>query len=452
MIFDTITSISTALGGAIGIVRISGSESLKILGKIFNRKDKNFESHRIYYGNILDGEKLVDEVLVSVMKAPKSYTCEDVVEINCHGGTRATNAVLEVALKNGARLAEPGEFTKRAFLNGRIDLTRAQAVIDIINAKTENAHNAAIRRLSGALYEKISNLRAKILLLIANIEVSIDYPEHDYEQDNLKLIEENIASLKNEIEKLIQSAEQGIILKSGIETVILGRPNVGKSSLMNVLLKSDRAIVTDVPGTTRDILTEQVNLGGIMLKLVDTAGIRETSDIVEQIGVDRAKESVKNAELVLVVLDGSSELENYDREILNLTKNKKTIIIVNKCDLEQKINFDEFVIGENPHVIKISAKSGENVEEISKIISAMFFNNEFEDDNDFLISDIRNKDLLIKANEKLKSAENALKMGITEDLISIDLTEGYGLLGEIIGESVAEDVIDKIFSEFCLGK
>ena len=453
MNFDTIASISTALGGAIGIVRLSGDDSLKILKKIFKpkyKKDVEFKSHRIYYGDIFDGENIIDEVLVSVMLAPKTYTVEDVVEINCHGGVRAVNMVLSAVIKNGARMAEPGEFTKRAFLNGRIDLTKALAVIDIINAKTELAHLGAVKRLSGMTHEKIVKLRADILTLLAGIEVSIDYPEHEYEEDNILLIKKTVYYLRDELKKLIAGAECGIVLKSGIEAVILGRPNVGKSSLMNLILREDRAIVTDIPGTTRDILTEHININGIPIKITDTAGIRETDDVIEQAGVNKAKDMLNLAQLLFVVLDGSMPISSYDKEILDLAKNKKTIIVINKCDLEQKIDISEF---EGNHcVVRLSAKSGENLDELYKAISDMFFKGDIDINNDIFISDVRNKNLLVNAKERLDNVLSSIEMGFTEDLLSVDLTESYVFLGEIIGESVSEDVIDKMFSEFCLGK
>lgn len=454
--YDTIAAIATATGnGGIGIVRVSGEDAINIVNDVFKpykgRALKDRASHTITYGNIVFEDSVVDEVLVSVMRSPNTYTCEDVAEINCHGGYRAVKAVLDVVLKAGARMAEPGEFTKRAFLNGRIDLTQAEAVIDVINAGTEQCRQAAMLRLEGKLSAKIKELRDKILLMLANIEVDIDYPEHDGEVMTVTAVREGTSQVLDEVKRLIEGADTGRILKEGIKTVILGRPNVGKSSLLNALLEEERAIVTDIPGTTRDVLEEMVNIGGLPVCLIDTAGIRATEDIVEKMGVERSKRYADEAELILVVIDSSKPLTQQDKEILQLSDGKKTIIILNKIDLEQKLCEKDFA-QYNCRVVNMSAKHDVGLEELGNNIKDLFLKGDININSEAVISGERNKASLIKALNCLENVLNTIDMSMPEDFISMDLTQAYEFLGEITGEAVEEDILDRIFSEFCLGK
>lgn len=449
---DTIAAISTAHGsGGIGIVRISGGDAIDIADKIFGSpsgaKLSDKAGYTITYGHIYDGDKAEDEVLVSVFRSPRSYTAEDVVEINCHGGIRAVNSVLELVIKNGARLAQPGEFTQRAFLNGRIDLTRAEAVADIINAKTNVGKEAAMQRLEGRLYKKIHDLREKILLMLANIETSIDYPEHDDETMTYNNIEEGVISVDADIKKLIGTADTGKIYREGIRTVILGKPNVGKSSLLNALLEEDRAIVTDIPGTTRDILEEYINVGGIPLNIIDTAGIRATDDMIEKIGVEKSLALADNADLVLLMINGSEQLDSEDRELIDRTAGKNVIVIINKSDLGLKISPNDF-----KNSVVMSVKNETGIERLYDIIKQIFVSGSVSTENDVMISSERNKSSLIKASGYLQNVLSTVRSRMPEDFISMDLTEAYAALGEVTGESLEEDVIDKIFSEFCLGK
>lgn len=451
---DTIAAISTATGnGGIGIVRISGSEALKIADSIFvspkGKKLSEQKSHTIHFGNIVWENTIIDEVLVSVMKAPNTYTREDVVEINTHGGYRAVTSVLNTVIKAGARMAEPGEFTKRAFLKGRIDLTQAEAVIDIINAKSEAGKEAAMKRLEGRLSKKIKELRESILTMLAHIEAAIAYPEHDDETMTYNTIAEGCSLAINEVDRLIASADTGKIYKEGIKTVILGRPNVGKSSLLNSLLEEDRAIVTDIPGTTRDTLEEMINVGGIPLNIIDTAGIRETDNVIEQIGVEKSKSLAEEADLVLLMFDGSRELSAEDRELIELTKNKKVITLVNKLDLETKIDMEAL---KHLEPINISVKKDEGINNIYEKIKSMFMSGDINVENDVLISGERNKASLVKARGFLENVMETVENRMPEDFITMDLTDAYEALGEITGEALEEDIIDKIFSEFCLGK
>jgi tRNA modification GTPase len=370
-----------------------------------------------------------------------------VVEIGCHGGIRAVNAVLQLLIKNGARQAQPGEFTQRAFLNGRIDMTQAEAVIDVINAKTQAGKNAAMQRLEGRLSRKIKALREKILLMIAHIETSIDYPEHDDETMTYNTIENGVVEVEKEIENLISTAESGKIFREGIKTVILGRPNVGKSSLLNTLLEEDRAIVTDIPGTTRDVLEEMINVKGIPLNLVDTAGIRETEDTIEKIGVEKSLKLADNADLVLLMLNGSQELNAEDRELIERTKDKNVIVIINKSDLGLKVDASDF-----KNSVVMSVKNEDGIDSLYEQISDMFMSGTINSDNEVLISNERNKSSLIKAQNYLENVLSTVRHRLPEDFISMDLTEAYAALGEVTGESLEEDIIDKIFSEFCLGK
>ncbi len=451
---DTITAISTAAGnGGIGIVRISGSDAISIADSLFvspkGKKLSKQKSHTIHFGNIVYKNQIIDEVLVSVMKAPNTYTREDVVEINTHGGYRAVTSVLNTVIKAGARMAEPGEFTKRAFLNGRIDLTQAEAVIDIINAKTDTAKEAAMKRLEGRLSKNIKTLREEILTMLAHIEAAIAYPEHDDETMTYNMISEGTHRVMAAIDKLIATADTGKIYKEGIKTVILGRPNVGKSSLLNALLEEDRAIVTDIPGTTRDTLEEMINVGGIPLNIIDTAGVRETDNVIEQIGVEKSKSLAEAADLVLLMFDGSKELSNEDKELIELTRGKKVITLVNKLDLSQKIDM-EYISELDP--VNISVKMDEGISKIFEKIKLMFISGDININSDVLISGERNKASLVKAKQYLENVIETVETMMPEDFITMDLTEAYQALGEITGEALEEDIIDKIFSEFCLGK
>ena len=386
---------------------------------------------------------------MSVMKAPNTYTREDIVEINTHGGYRAVTAVLNAVLKCGARMAEPGEFTKRAFLNGRIDLTQAEAVIDIINAKTDASREAAMLRLEGRLSKEIKTIRDKILTMLAHIEAGIDYPEHDDETMTYNMISEGTKAAVEAVDKLIKSADTGKIYKEGIKTVILGRPNVGKSSLLNAMLEEDRAIVTDIPGTTRDSLEEMLNVHGIPLNIIDTAGIRNTNDVIEQIGVEKSKNLAEQADLILLMFDGSKELTDEDLELIELVRNKKTITLVNKLDLEQKIDMGAI---KDMDPVNISVKADKGINDIYEKIKSMFAVGDINIDNEVLISGERNKESLYKAKRSLNNVMETVENRMPEDFISMDLTEAYEALGEITGEALEEDIIDKIFSEFCLGK
>ncbi len=460
--FDTIAAIATSFGeGGIGIVRVSGEDAFNIANKIFipfdnnkkNIKIQDYKSHTLTYGTIQDNGQIIDEVLLSVMKAPKTYTCEDVIEINCHGGKASTKAVLSTVLKNGARIAENGEFTKRAFLNGRIDLSKAEAVIDIINAKTEISHKSAMNRLEGKLKAKIDEYRNDIITMTAHIEASIDYPEHDDETMTYNMIEEGTRNLILKIEKLLKTADTGRIVNEGIKTVILGKPNVGKSSILNVLLNEDRAIVSNIAGTTRDVLKENLNINGALLNIVDTAGIRKTDDVIEKIGVEKSKEYAKDSDLVLLVLDNSKPLDDEDLEILDFIKNKKTLVLINKTDLKANLNIDslkEHIKEDN--ILMLSAKEDLGFDTLRDKIEKLFFDGEINVNEDILISNERNKHSLYNSIESLKNVLETIENKMPEDFISMDLIEAYRYLGEITGESLDEDVIDKIFSEFCLGK
>ena len=460
--FDTIAAIATSFGeGGIGIIRISGEEAFSIANKIFkpfspskqNLEIKQYESHTLTYGKIEDNGEIIDEVLLSVMKAPKTYTCEDVVEINCHGGKNSVKRVLHCVLKNGARIAENGEFTKRAFLNGRIDLSQAEAVIDIINAKTEVAHKSAMGRLEGKLNEKVLEYRNDILTMTAHIEAAIDYPEHDEETMTYKTIENNTKKLIEKINTLLKTSDTGRIIKEGIKTVILGKPNVGKSSILNFLLDEERAIVSDIAGTTRDVLKEHININGVALNIVDTAGIRNTEDEIEKIGVLKSKEYAEDADLILLVLDNSKKIDEEDIEILEFVQNKKVILLINKIDLEKNIDeniLKKYVKDEN--ILKLSVKKDLGFEELQQKIENLFFNGEINISEDTLITNERNKNSLFNAIKSLENVLSTVENLMPEDFISMDLIDAYRYLGEITGESLDEDIIDKIFSEFCLGK
>ena len=451
---DTIAAISTAVGsGGIGIVRISGKDALNIADSIFispkGKKLSEQKSHTIHFGNIVFENKIIDEVLVSVMKAPNTYTKEDIVEINTHGGHMAVTSVLNSILNSGARLAEAGEFTKRAFLNGRIDLTQAEAVIDIINAKTRASADAALLRLEGGLSKEIKTLREEILLMMAHVEAGIDYPEHDDETMTYNTIHIGTQSVIDNINRLISTADTGRIYKEGIKTVILGRPNVGKSSLLNAFLNEDRAIVTDIEGTTRDVLEEYINIGEIPLKLIDTAGIRQTDNIIEQIGVEKSKKYADEADLILLMLDGSKELSNEDKELIKMTSDKKTITLINKLDIGLNMDISSL---ESLKPIQISVKDTKGIDDIYTAIKELFSLGDIKLNDDVLIAGERNKASLFNALASLKNVMETINNDMPEDFITMDLKAAYEYLGEITGEALEEDIIDKIFSEFCLGK
>ena len=450
--FDTIAAISTPLGeGAIGIVRLSGTEALAIAQKVYHGKDLNeVASHTINYGHIVDPDtdEVLDEVMVSVMLAPKTFTCENVVEINTHGGVAVTNEILQLVLRQGARLAEPGEFTKRAFLNGRVDLTQAEAVMDIIRAKTDKAMNIAVKQLDGSLSQLINDTRQEILNTLAQVEVNIDYPEYDdVEEMTTALIREKTQEFQELLENLLRTAKRGKILR--LSTAIIGRPNVGKSSLLNNLLREEKAIVTDIEGTTRDVIEEYVNIKGVPLKLVDTAGIRETDDVVEKIGVERSKKALEEADLVLLVLNSSEPLTDQDRALLELSKDSNRIILLNKTDLPEKIEADQLP----DDVIRISVLKNQNIDVIEERINQLFFANAgiVEKDATYL-SNARHISLIEKAVQSLQAVNEGLELGMPVDLLQIDLTRCWEILGEITGDAAPDELITKLFSQFCLGK
>ena len=456
--FDTIAAISTPPGeGAISIVRMSGEEAVAIAQKVFSGKDlTQAKSHTINYGHIVDPKthEEIDEVMVSLMLAPKTFTREDVVEINCHGGIVATNRILQLLLVNGARLAEPGEFTKRAFLHGRIDLTQAESVMDLIRAKTDRSMKIALNQLDGNLSHLIDSLRKDILDVLAQVEVNIDYPEYDdVEEMTTKLLKEKAIEIKQRIEQLLKTASQGKIMREGLATALVGRPNVGKSSLLNHLLHEDKAIVTDVAGTTRDVIEEYVNVSGVPLKLIDTAGIRETDDKVEKIGVERSKKAIEQSDLVLLVLNAAESLTKEDLELIRLTNDKKRIIILNKTDLEERLDRKELAkISGNAPVYATSILKNEGVEALEEAISKLFFNGIENSQSTVMVTNARHIALLKKAQNSLDSVLEGISSGMPVDLVQIDMTEAWNLLGEITGESYEDELLDQLFSQFCLGK
>ena len=452
--FDTIAAISTPLGeGAIGIVRLSGTDSFAIAQRIFKGKDlASVASHTLNYGHIVDPDKneILDEVMVGAMRSPKTFTREDIIEINTHGGIAVTNEILQLVIREGARLAEPGEFTKRAFLNGRVDLTQAEAVMDIIRAKTDKAMNIAVKQLDGSLSDLINNPRQEILNTLAQVEVNIDYPEYDdVEEATTEIIREKTSEFEALLTNLLKTARRGKILREGISTAIIGRPNVGKSSLLNNLLREEKAIVTDIEGTTRDVIEEYVNINGVPLKLVDTAGIRETEDIVEQIGVERSKKALKEADLVLLVLNASETLTDQDRQLLEISQDSNRIILLNKVDLPEKIEIDQLP---EDH-IKISVLKNQNIDQIEDRINALFFENAglVEQDATYL-SNARHISLIEKAIESLQAVNEGLALGMPVDLLQVDLTRTWEILGEITGDAAPDELITQLFSQFCLGK
>lgn len=454
----TIAAISTAVGEAgIGIVRISGKRSLEIGNRIFKGKVieelKEVHNRKLTYGHIVDNGKIIDEVLITFMQGPSTYTREDMVEIYCHGGIISVKNVLQLILNKGARLAEPGEFTKRAFLNGRLDLSQAEAVMDMIKAKTDKSFEASLDQLEGSLSKKIKEIRNILLEMIAHVEVSIDFPDQDVEEITYDELKDSANNIREEIERLLATSDRGKILREGLNTVILGKPNVGKSSLLNAILRENRAIVTDIPGTTRDIIEEYVNIDGIPLRIIDTAGIRDTDDIVEQIGVDRAKQTVLDADLIIAVFDASRELSDEDHQIIDLIKDKKTIIILNKTDLPSKYDEDYFKsILNDKEIIIASITSGIGLENLEKSIKNMFYDGEVEINSDTLVTNIRHKDQLIKSLDNINNAIEDINMSVPIDCIEVDLKDCWENLGEISGDTIGEDILDKIFSEFCIGK
>lgn len=459
MELDTIASISTPMGeGAIAIVRLSGSDAVLIADKLYKGKHQLSEvaSHTINYGHIIDPatKEVVEEVMVAVMRAPRTYTREDIVEINCHGGIMTVNRVLELALTNGAKLAEPGEFTKRAFLNGRIDLSQAEATMDFIRSKTDRASRVAMQQIEGRLSVLIKGLRQSILEILAQVEVNIDYPEYDdVEEATGTFLMEEARKIEESITNLLQTANQGKILREGLSTVIVGKPNVGKSSMLNNLIQDNKAIVTEIAGTTRDVLEEYVNVRGVPLRLVDTAGIRETEDIVEKIGVERSREALKKADLILYVLNNNEILTEEDYKLAEIIKNEDVIVIINKTDLETKLDLEEVktMIGDAP-IVKTSMLSQQGIEELEEQIRTLFFAGEVSNQDMTYVSNARHISLLKSAKTSISDAISAAEAGVPVDMIQIDLIKTWELLGEVIGESVDDGLIDQLFSQFCLGK
>ncbi|WP_251862169.1 tRNA uridine-5-carboxymethylaminomethyl(34) synthesis GTPase MnmE [Clostridium sp. Marseille-Q2269] len=458
--FDTIAAIATPLGeGGISIIRVSGDKALDIVSSIFNGKNdrhlNDIKPYTIRYGFIIEKESkdIIDEVLVSYMKGPRSFTAEDTLEINCHGGVIPTKNILKELIKCGARLAEPGEFTKRAFLNGRIDLSQAEAVIDIIRSKTDLSMKSALKQVEGTLSNKINSIRNRMIKIIAHIEATVDYPEDDLEEITGKKIKIDLNGIIEEIDNLISASEEGKILREGLNTVIVGKPNVGKSSLLNALINENKAIVTEIPGTTRDVIEEYINIDGIPVKIVDTAGIRETEDVVEKIGVEKSKEKINEADLVIFMLDLSRKIDEEDIEIMNFIKNKKYVILLNKLDLNEDLNVEnDFIEGlDSKYIIKTSVKNNSGLKELKESIKDLFFSGEIKSD-ELIVTNARHQEALIRAKESCLQAIEILADEISIDLASIDIRNAWKYLGEITGETLDENIIDKIFSEFCLGK
>ncbi|MCI8581861.1 MAG: tRNA uridine-5-carboxymethylaminomethyl(34) synthesis GTPase MnmE [Dorea sp.] len=464
---DTIAAISTAVSDSgIGIVRISGEEAIEIADKVYlgknNKRLISQRTHTIHYGYIVDNGTIIDEVLVMIMKGPKSFTGEDTIEINCHGGVYVVNRVLEIVIRNGARPAEPGEFTKRAFLNGRIDLSQAEAVIDVIQSENEYALQSSVNQLRGSIKNKISDVRKKILYQTAFIESALDDPEHICVDGYGEQLKEVLLELMGEIQKMIDSASDGKVIKEGIQTVILGKPNVGKSSLLNALIGEDRAIVTDIAGTTRDVLQEHIRLKGISLNIMDTAGIRKTDDVIEKIGVDKAINHAKESDLIIYIVDSSIPLDSSEFNTLQLLKEKKSIILLNKSDLTSAVQIDDIVTEYLVHndyveefnipVIEISAKTGQGIEELEQTIRDMFYHGKISFNSEIYITNMRHKKALMQAYESLAKVMQSIDLMMPEDFYSIDLMDAYESLGSIIGESMGEDLVNEIFSKFCMGK
>ena len=448
---DTIAAIATVMSNSgIGIVRISGNDSLYIANKIY--KGKELKDHAIHYGHIVDGDEVIDEVLLMVMRGPHSFTGEDTVEINCHGGVYVVKRVLETVIKYGARPAEPGEFTKRAFLNGKIDLSQAEAVIDVINSKNEYALKSSLSQLKGNIQKKIKKIREEILYHTAFIETALDDPEHISVDGYGETLQITVEKLMKELKELLDNSDNGRLLKEGIKTVILGKPNAGKSSLLNVLVGEDRAIVTDIEGTTRDILEESIQLQGISLNIIDTAGIRDTKDVVEKIGVEKAKSQADEADLIIYVVDASRELDKNDFEIIEMIQNKKSIILLNKADLTTVVSKDMIKAHINKPMIEISAKEETGIQELEKTLKEMFFNGELSFNDEVYITNIRHKTAIQEAYDSLKKVMISIENNMPEDFYSIDLLDAYESLGSITGETIGEDLVNEIFSKFCMGK
>lgn len=461
MHFDTIAAISTPMGeGAIAIVRLSGDEAIGIADSIYRspsgKRLAEERSHTIHYGHLIDPstDEIVEEVMVSLMMAPKTFTREDVVEINCHGGVVAVNRVLNLVLREGARLAEPGEFSKRAFLNGRIDLSQAEAVMDLIRAKTDKAMNVALNQMEGKLSRLIGELRQALLETLAQVEVNIDYPEYDdVEEVTIPLMIEKGTWVKEEIEKLLRTSSQGKILREGLSTVIVGRPNVGKSSLLNSLVQENKAIVTEIAGTTRDIIEEYVNVRGVPLRLVDTAGIRETEDIVERIGVERSRQVLKEADLILLVINGSEVLSEEDRRLFEAVAGMDIIVVINKTDLPQKVDMQEMIdLAGRGQVVTTSILNEEGIDELEDSIAKLFFEGNLEAGDLTYVSNARHIALLHQAHKAIQDSVSAAEANVPVDMIQIDVTRTWELLGEIVGDTVQDSLINELFSQFCLGK
>lgn len=457
---DTIAAIATAMSNSgIGIIRVSGNESIEIVDHIFkNSKKENslkrYKSHTIHYGFIYDKDKILDEVMVSVFKSPHSFTTEDTVEINCHGGILVLQKILELLIKNGARLAEPGEFTKRAFLNGRIDLSEAEAVMDVISSQNEMALQSSVKQLQGSVSDKVKELRSEIIYEIAFIESALDDPEHISLDGFTERLENKIEFLSSSVDKLLSTAENGKMIREGIRTVIVGKPNAGKSSLLNLLAGEEKAIVTEIAGTTRDIIEENINLKGIHLHIIDTAGIRKSDDIVEQIGVEKAKKYTADADLVIYVLDSSVPLDQNDYDIMEMIREKKCIILFNKTDMESLVSFDDLKDKtDDSHImIKISAKENTGIDDFEKAVEKMFFQGKIRENDEVMITNMRHKEALLEVKESLLQVKKSLDAGMPEDFYSIDLMSAYQSLGRIIGEETSEDLVNEIFSKFCMGK
>ena len=458
---ETIAAICTGLtGSGINIIRISGEEAFAIAGKVFKsvsgKKVDEFGSFSVHYGYIVDNidnvDKTIDEVLLLKMQAPHSYTREDVIEIDCHGGILVTKRILELILKNGARLAEPGEFTKRAYLNGRIDLSQAEAVIDIINAKSNLALKNSVKQLKGQVKEKIADLRERLISKTAYIEAALDDPEHISLDGFTDTLEGEINSILSEINKLIASSDDGRLINEGINTCILGLPNAGKSSLLNALLNEDRAIVTDIAGTTRDVLKETVTFGDVVLNIIDTAGIRDTEDVIEKIGVDRAKKEAENADLILYVVDLNEGLTEKDLEILKEIKDKKIIIVYNKIDLLDNNIVDDRSESLALKAVRISSLNGEGIDELKNLIKTLFYSGSITNEEDVIITNERHRELLVSAGQSVRNVSESINAGVSEDFLTIDMMDAYEALGKIIGESVEDDLADRIFKDFCMGK
>lgn len=455
---DTIAAIATAMSNSgIGIVRISGDEALEVADRVFrpkkgSRKVSDMETHTIHYGYVVDGDEVVDEVMLLIMKAPRSYTCEDTIEIDCHGGVLVMKKILETVLKYGARPAEPGEFTKRAFLNGRIDLSQAESVIDVINAQNELALKSSVSQLQGAVLEKIKDIRAVVLHEIAFIESALDDPEHVSLDGYPEQLHEIMTDAHAKVKKLLDSSDNGKMLKEGINTAIVGKPNAGKSSLLNILVGEERAIVTEIAGTTRDILQEQIQIGGIGLNVIDTAGIRDTEDVVEKIGVNKSREYIEKADLIIYVVDSSTELDENDREIIEAIQDKKAIVLLNKSDLDSKTDAEKLKTCLDKPILSISAKNRTGIQELEDLIEEMFFSGKLSFNNEVYITNIRHKNALTEAESSLNMVLQSIDDGMPEDFFTIDMMNAYETLGTIIGESVGEDLVNEIFSKFCMGK